>query len=337
MIEVGLGGRLDSTNVCSPVVSVITNIGMDHTHLLGDQLHLIAAEKAGIIKPGIPIVSGETNPAAADVIRRIAAERAAPLLAADRDFGARSHSMTQRIVENRSEQAPSNGSIVSKFDYWADHELIRRELPDVEVRVLGRHQHANAAVALTACHLLEDGVRDNRNRQNGERVIDENAMRKGLQTMRIRARIEVSPRDPRLIIDVAHNVPSMQAFIQTINEHFPTGHRTLVLSISRDKDLPGILACLPQNFDRVILTRYLGNPRATPPHELNELLEHQLQLQAPTRLAAHEISTTENPESASKLVQSMGVTDGWVFVAGSVFLAAEFSRCVQDWHHEPAI
>lgn len=310
VIEVGLGGRLDSTNVCQPTACAITNIGLDHTHLLGRELSQIAAEKAGIIKPGVPVISGESNTEAAVVIRRIADEQGSPLFEAERDFGAQ-----------------DLGGDANRFDYWTDRADDHSRLRGLELGVFGRHQQKNAAVALAICGTL---------RASGWNIPDE-AMRHGLRDVKLPGRIEKSASDPRLILDVAHNVPSIQAFLATINERFNHGHRTLVLAISRDKDLAGMLSCIPEHFDRVVLTQYLENPRAASPQELERLLKQQLDQTPASRLKREQVSIAESPAEAFRAVEAGRTPDGWVFVAGSVFLASEYGRCVQDPKHEPAV
>ena len=294
VIEVGLGGRLDSTNICTPAVSVITNIGMDHMHLLGDRLELIAREKAGIIKPGIPVVSGETTPEAADVIARIAAERGSPLFQRERDFGVKRNADTWSCLT----QIPGA------------HAAHCYE--DLVLGMLGNHQQNNASVAIATCEVL---------RSLGWQL-SEHALRKGLAATHVPGRIELLEAPPKTIVDIAHNVPSLVALIETLNQQIPTGRRTLLMSISREKDLRGMLACLPDHFDRVILTQFRNNPRAAKCDQLRETLLELLQKMPSTRLTAANVQQAESPEAGIAMANSRG-SDEWLIVAGSAFLAAE--------------
>jgi dihydrofolate synthase/folylpolyglutamate synthase len=141
VLEVGLGGRLDSTNVCQPIVSVITSISYDHTNLLGDRLASIAAEKAGIIKPGRPTVSGVTVPEARAVIEYTCRERRAPLRQLGVDF--RYRYLPGHVTATQTQR--SRLSVVTERRHW----------PELELNLLGDHQAANAAVALACVEQLK--------------------------------------------------------------------------------------------------------------------------------------------------------------------------------------
>lgn len=295
VIEVGLGGRLDSTNVCTPVVSVITNIGMDHMHLLGDRPELIAREKAGIIKPSIPTVSGELAPEAANVIADIAAERNSPLYQRDRDYG------LSRMAE--------------AWRCWTEipkNDPKRREYENLQLGMPGHHQQINAATAIATCDVL---------RSLGW-PISHDAVRGALATTRVPGRIEMLNDPPRTILDIAHNVPSLMALIETLQHAIPAGPRTLVMGISREKDLRGMLACLPDQFDRIVFTRFLKNPRAVEPQRLYEIMEQLLSGRPSARLKRESVHHVESPADAIRITGKRAAEE-WLIVAGSAFLAAE--------------
>jgi len=239
VIEVGLGGRLDSTNVCTPLVSVITNISFDHMQLLGNTLALIAREKAGIIKPGRPVISTAEAPEATAVIERVAAERRAPLQMLGRDF---------------------------RFDY-RDGELraVTRvaEYPWLKLGLAGHHQAANAAGAIVVVEQLRAlGL-----------TINDAALASGLANVRWPARMELVGSEPLIILDCAHNVASAGTLIVTLRESFPvTGRRIAVLAFSNDKQVAEMLQVLGPAFDFFHLTRYTNSGRALPPAQLAELL-----------------------------------------------------------------
>ena len=197
VVEVGLGGRLDSTNVCQPLVSVITSISFDHTKQLGNTLTAIAGEKAGIIKPGVPVVSGVTDDEPRRVIQRVAREHNSPLKQLGVDFEFKYH--------------PSHsGRGTIDFEYRVAGR--EQRLENVELGLLGRHQAANAAVALAVlADLSALGWR-----------IPESDVRRGLAEVRCPARVEIVARHPTIVIDAAHNVASIEALLKTLDESFPS-------------------------------------------------------------------------------------------------------------------
>ena len=247
VVEVGLGGRLDSTNVCHPLVTVITSISFDHTRQLGNTLALIAREKAGIIKPNVPVVSGAIHPEAAEVIRRVAKDQNSPLSVLEQQFR-----FTYRPPVQSATQLSSHVCYEERAEgTW---EFVFRRL---QLGLLGRHQAENAAVALAVLRQLPPAWQ-----------VSEGAIRQAFAAARCPVRIEIVSHHPLTIVDVAHNVASAIALMQVITESFPQTRRTLVLAATRGKDVPGILRVLLPGFDTVVCTRYVSNPRAMNPVEL---------------------------------------------------------------------
>ncbi len=288
IIEVGLGGRFDSTNVCHPLVSVVTNVGFDHTAQLGATLEEIAYQKAGIIKRRIPVISGVTPTGPREVVRQVAQESHAPLWELHEDFG---------------------------FDYWLQPDGPRVTIstpwathPPLPLRLLGQHQGHNAAVAVAAIDQL---------RAQGMPIPDW-AIEKGLATVQWPARIELLSRSPVIILDTAHNVPSAEALVRALQESFAVaGTKRVVFAVSSDKDFAGILRVLTSYFNQVFLTRYGNNPRCVAPEKLATLLEevasgtpYTLHTTAAEAWAAARSSTTPND---------------LLCITGSVFLAGELS------------
>src|SRR5262245_58313510 len=196
VIEVGLGGRFDSTNVCEPAVAVVTSISYDHTKILGERLAQIAMEKAGIFKPGRAAVSGVTAPEARAVIEQIARERGCPLRQLGRDF----HFVhVPGAVTARALQRPRM-QVTTAARAWPELELTR----------LGAHQAANAAVAVATIEEL---------RQQGWSLPD-GAVADGLATVQWPARLEVVGRQPFVVLDCAHNVASALAVVETLRASF---------------------------------------------------------------------------------------------------------------------
>jgi dihydrofolate synthase / folylpolyglutamate synthase len=267
VLEVGLGGRLDSTNVCSPRVSIITSISFDHTKQLGETLAAIAAEKGGIIKPGVPVISGVDADEPREVIRRIARQNGCRLVELGVDFDFVYH------PPGHLERGPSP----ARLDYLElENEKPRpvvaesaasattgRGFTCIEIGLLGRHQAANAAVALATIAEL---------RQQGW-TIPEAAIRRGLAEVVWPARVEVVARRPTVVLDAAHNVASVAALLEVLGESFSASRRLLIFATTLEKDHRGMLQQLLPRFDHIIFTRYSNNPRSVPPEELLALAE----------------------------------------------------------------
>ncbi len=227
VIEVGLGGRLDATNVVEPQVSVITSISYDHTRILGETLTEIAAEKGGIIKPGRPVVSAAQQPEAAETLQRIANERGCEFLMGGVDW-----------------QTTGTSASFDLHGPWGDYR-------DLSSALIGRHQVENAATAVAACWVLDrDGF-----------AISEAAIREGLANVSWPGRFELVRNDPTVIVDGAHNVDSAQRVAETLAEEYGGHHLTLILGIADDKDVEQMVRVLAPMANRIIATSS-HHPRA---------------------------------------------------------------------------
>lgn len=302
ILEVGLGGRLDSTNVCVPLVSVITSISFDHTRQLGNTLAQIATEKAGIIKPSIPVVSGVEQDEPRQVIERIAEARKAPLTQYQRDF------RVERI--RRNQQGHPSFDMVLPQPTQDD-----RKLHDVKLGLLGEHQVANSAIAIEVCRLLS----------KHRFTIDEPAIRAGLEAVECEARVEVVNAKPLVVLDAAHNIASIESLVEAIYPFLDRRCRTLIFATTVEKDHEGMLSVLAPHFSRIILTKYLNNPRATDPNEVLTSLTavcRQLAI-APT------INLSEDPVSAWKIAKSDCGEQDLICVTGSFFIAGEIGQIIE--------
>ncbi len=274
VIEVGLGGRLDATNVITPLVSVITSLSYEHTAWLGDTLAQIAFEKAGIIKPGVPVVCAPQDPEAMAVIERVCVERAAPLIRVGEDWQFRSgpirpdgQSFEVRLLEappfssspqllfsslNRGgeEEAGGRGEVPSRWQPWT-----RFDLP-----LLGRHQIVNATCALAAVAQLPSA---------GFRV-SLSALRQGLAAVRWPGRAEILSPNPLVVVDGAHNGDSARRLAETLSEWFPGRRWTFVVGTLSDKDHAAILRELAPVAAEMIVTRS-HSVRATDPEALAQI------------------------------------------------------------------
>ncbi len=246
VVEVGLGGRLDATNVLSPEVAVITSISLDHTYLLGDTLGEIAREKGGIIKSGIPTVSAPQRAEAIQTLETISHARDARLVEICRDWDyeigsadRKGQSFTVwRVTDGRS---PLDG------EYW--------------IPLLGRHQLENAAAAVVTLDLL---------RQEGFDISVE-AVERGLREVWWPGRMEILGQDPLVVVDCAHNPYSARALRDALEEWFPDRSWVMVFGASADKDIAGMLETLVPISDYTIVTR-ADHPRAMAPIELADIV-----------------------------------------------------------------
>ncbi|MCO6456100.1 MAG: bifunctional folylpolyglutamate synthase/dihydrofolate synthase [Pirellulaceae bacterium] len=311
VLEVGLGGRLDSTNVCQPRVAVITSISFDHTVQLGNTLAQIAGEKAGIIKPGLPVVSGVLDSEAADVIRARAVELNCPLHVLGQQFGFDFRPAASEPTGRSAGAAgePGGAPVAGCLDYW-ESCLESFRLPGLRLGLLGRHQAANAAVAIAAFRQFD--------RNDSPPALA--AIRQGLAAARCPARIEVVAHNPTIILDTAHNVASIAALVETLRDTFAPCRRTLLLAASRDKDIRGMLRLLLPHFDSVHLTRYRTNPRAAEPQWLARLAGELL---AEMPGAAPRLHTWDDPQAAWLAARQQTAAHELLCVTGSFFLAGE--------------
>ena len=224
VIETGLGGRLDSTNVINPLLSVITPIGFDHMDRLGYTIREIAAEKGGIIKPGVPVVIGTRDPDARPTLSAIAAERSSPASLIDREFSYRSHAPAHRL----------------------DYHGIALTLENLDLNLAGPFQHENAAIAIAAiAGLRAQGI-----------AVPDAAIRDGLREVYWPGRFDIVARQPLVILDCAHNELAMQALLETLTvELGPTIKPRLVFGCLEDKQWQRMAAMLAPRVSTTILTR----------------------------------------------------------------------------------
>jgi len=245
VVEVGLGGRLDATNVLMPEVSVISSISLDHTYLLGDTLAQIAYEKGGIIKAGIPVVSAPQRPEAIGVFETLSQERGSPLTEVGRDWN---YTFGPADLDGQcfTTSRVTGGSSELDGEYW---------LP-----LLGRYQIENAATAIATLHVL---------RERGFRIPAE-SVHQGLRDVHWPGRLEILSREPLVVVDCAHNPYSAQMLRKALEDLFPAKRWVLVFGASADKDIPGMLETLIPISEYIIVTRS-QHPRGAAPTELADM------------------------------------------------------------------
>jgi len=312
VLEVGLGGRLDSTNVCESIISIITSISFDHTRQLGNSLAEIAGEKAGIIRDEVPVITGVQQAEPFAVIRDIAQRHAAPLLALGRDF----HCVcSDPVLVPLRRGEPADASVQrTTLDYRERVGGVDWNLSNVRLRLVGAHQAANAAVAIAALQQL---------RRTGWNISTA-AIRAGLENAYCPARVELVQQRPAVVVDAAHNAASVRALLRVITHSIPSRRRLLLFATSRDKKARAMLEQLLPQFDRVFLTRFVTNPRAVEPQHLADLGHQVCHEKGLTRV---ELETLADPETAWEAARQWAEPDDLICITGSFFLAAEL------YHH----
>ena len=242
IMEVGMGGLLDSTNVCQPILTGITTIGLDHVALLGDTLKAIAEQKAGIIKQGIPLLTGRIAPEALSMIDRIAEGKDAPRLA----YGANYHVSHQESVVT--------GEV---FDYTS---VVRQGR--FQTGLLGLHQIENAGMAIA----LFDAVCQ----EDGRELASNDLIVQALEETRWPGRLEIVSRDPLMILDGAHNPHAITALLATLQERFADYHKEILFTCIKTKALEDMLDLLGEIPDTELTLTHFDDSRATDESVLKE-------------------------------------------------------------------
>ena len=245
VIETGLGGRLDSTNVIKPELVGITSLSLDHQHLLGGTLDCIAKEKAGIFKRGVPIVTVEQEPEAMGVLKSQALAVKAPLSVTGEDID-----FSYRFETSRKHGPHTRICLTTKTSKF-EH---------LRVPLYGKHQAINCGLALAMLDKLKS---------IGYEIDNEKAT-KGLSKIFLAGRMEMICDDPRIIIDAAHNAASIKALMYAIGQNIPYDSMVVIFGCNNDKDITGMLEQLQYGADKVIFTRS-NSPKAALPQELADI------------------------------------------------------------------
>ena len=292
VIEVGLGGRLDSTNLINPIVTAITTLGLDHTEILGETLAEIAAEKAGIMKPGVPCIAALQKPEAEAVLQAVASQAGAPLHPAP---AAHALGATTRLPipppESASDEPPRPSQPIAVAGFG-----------EFDLALLGEHQTGNAAVALGVIGEL---------RQQGWEIPDE-AIAAGLRGISWSGRFDIARTRPWFIYDCAHNGEAARALAQTLRETLEYDRLILVLGVSGDKDVLAIAEHLAPLADIAILTQ-ADNPRALP---ATDLAEQTAGLWRETHIAP-------TVDAALALAASLATARDAICITGSFYVVGE--------------
>jgi len=313
VVEVGLGGRLDATNVIQPLVSAITSISYDHMHLLGDSLSDIAREKGGIIKSGVPVVSSTQQFEVEAVLREIAQERGSPFILVGRDwhFSHGNHSLVgQQVYIWSSEEQPLMDQFIqsSGNEEWVP--------PRYEISLLGYHQVVNAA---TAYAILDSLKQDHPE-------ITEAAIKTGFRNTSWPGRFDVICKEPFIVVDSAHNRDSALKLRIALDDYFPGQPVTLIFGASSDKDISGMFTELLPRVKRLFIT-HADHPRAADVNELASMArEYGIRVEIFPKVS----------EALQHAIETVGFEEV-ILAAGSIFIAGEVLAAWNGISHKTGI
>lgn len=296
VLETGLGGRLDSTNVVQPLVCGVTHISMDHTNVLGNDLAGIAREKAGIFKKNVPAVSVIQDPVVTQVLDETSAKVGCPIeyVAKDVDF-------SYRFESSRDLGPHTRVCVTTPTSRW-------EHLP---VPLRGEHQAHNCGLALAVLDKLKG---------NGFTLSDEN-VHSGLASTTLPGRMEKVWDQPHIVIDGAHNGASIQSLIKALGAYIAYDSLVLIFGCGQDKDVPGMLRQVSLGADKVIFTRAKSSPRAMEPGDLANLF---------TELSGKMTQTAPNLQGALQLAGRAVSREDLIVITGSFYLAGEAKKYFAD-------
>ncbi|MFO7951974.1 MAG: folylpolyglutamate synthase/dihydrofolate synthase family protein [Bacillota bacterium] len=297
VLEVGLGGRLDATNVVTPLLSVITNVSLEHTEVLGDTVEEVAFEKAGIIKQEVPVLTASDDHKVLAVIKAKASELAAPLYSLFTPC-ANSEKKISRPVFNRR--------LIIDHGQIFDYNGFKHSYQDLFIPLRGRYQICNAATALAAVELLENkGI-----------MVDEQQIRQGLTEVLWPGRLELLENSPKLVMDGAHNPAAIRQMAEAVPEYFDYHCMILVFGIMADKDAPAMMSAILPLADRIIFTRATIS-RAADPALLYKTALEQLYCEREKAMVIEDIGT-----ALGEALSDAGPED-LVLVTGSFYTVSD--------------
>jgi len=289
VIETGMGGRLDSTNVIMPEVCAITSISKDHMSVLGNTLARIAEEKAGILKKDIPALTCQQSPDVMNVFRRVAATSKTPLSVVGQDLEFSFRFEITRPMGPHMRVCLTTET--NRFEHLA-------------VPLMGEHQAVNCGLALAMLDRLK---------QRGLNF-EMNKAIEGLARVKIPGRLEVVRQTPHVILDGAHNAASVQALFRGVGQHIPYDSMVVIFGCNCDKDIDGMLEQLSLGADKVIFTRSANNPKAADPLELSNIY---------TERYGKMVQVAETFPQAMEIASRAITREDVVTVTGSFYLVGE--------------
>lgn len=292
--ETGLGGRLDSTNVVYPLVSVITHIGLDHQEWLGETLTEIAKEKAGIIKSGIPVVCGSNSEEIIEVIRQEVDAKKSRCYVLNQDFSV----VLDRVSADKQ-----------KFHF----ENIYHSLKDIEISMMGEHQLRNAATALMTLDVL---------RQNYATVLEPEHIYLGMQKATWPGRMELVSQQPKILLDGAHNIDGINALVSSIQQLYTYDRLFLMTAMMKEKEVSSMIAPLAELADEVVTTTVKDQPRSMEAEDLAKEFRRQR-----SDLKVHTINTARK---ACQWLQEKATPQDLCVITGSLYLVSEVRSLLLD-------
>jgi len=303
VVEVGMGGRFDATNVIHPLVAILTNVGLDHTEILGETIEEIANDKVGIIKPGMRVVSGVTQPSVVNIVEKACTRANVSLSLVGRDFDTVATSVTEE------------GSV---FDLRNGKKYF-----DLKLSLLGDHQIDNAGLAIRTIEELS--------MVNGQWLIEEEDIRRGLRSAHIPGRLEIVQRNPTVILDGAHNPDKIRALVEAVSDIWGRKKVTAVVAIKKDKNAKQMLEMLLPICSKIFLTQYQGKMDqgeivSYSPQALRKVLKlidinkHYKAIINPQRALQHAIDSTD--------LQDIILVTGSLYLVG-ILKQKQYARSVR--------
>lgn len=294
VIETGMGGRLDSTNVIRPEVVGITSLSIDHQHQLGDTIGSIAKEKAGVFKQGVPVITVEQDPEAMDVLKSFAIAAKAPfsVTGSDIDF-------SQRFETSREDGPHTRICLTtptSKFEH-------------LRVPMYGKHQAINCGLALAMLDKLKSSGYESDDLKSTE----------GLNDVSLTGRMEMICDDPRIMIDAAHNAASIRALIHAIGQNIPYDSMVVIFGCNSDKDVEGMLNELRYGADKVVFTRS-NSAKAMSPDDLADMY---------TEICNKMCQSATTLSEAYRLAKSAVDKEDLICITGSFYLIGQAKKRFQ--------
>ena len=294
VIEVGLGGRLDATNVVTPVTTVITPIGLEHTAILGETYSEIAGEKAEIIKHGCPLALAPQHPEARAVFEKVASERSVPIIEVKASLQRDSDTSGSRIIYN-TEGLP----VAQCFDVETNSD----SYPQLTIPLLGHHQFVNATTALAGLEcLIRQGY-----------LIPRTSVYAGFKNVQWNGRIQQIMSAPIVVLDGAHSPVSMEALCRTLRESFRYTQVIFVVGLMKDKNLTTIGNIVSKTADTVIATQIANNPRVMPAERI----------QNAWAATCPKVTVCPDPDKAIEKALSNASPTDLICITGSLYLVGQ--------------
>ena len=298
VIEVGLGGRLDSTNVITPEVAAVASISIDHSHFLGSTPVEIARQKAGIFKKGVPALTFDQDPAVIEAMREVAAEVGAPFQVVGKDIEFSSRFEANALLGPHTRVGLSTA---------------RNLYEHVPVPLAGEHQAQNCGLALAVIDKLSERGFE----------LPTSKVVLGLEATKLPGRMEMVWKQPKVLVDGAHNPAALSALSKNIGAHVSYDSLIMIFGCAADKDIDKMLQSVGQTGDKVVFTRVKGNARAADPADLARRF---------AEISGKMCQTADNLEEAIRLANQAAGREDLILITGSFYLVGEAKKLLAEKH-----